>query len=605
MKLKKTMDWTNLPSHIFQNIFQFCPLSDLKVVSLVCKNWYEEVGDSWSPNFILNCCYFETDKDLQVLAESRRQYQSVGICHCHIHLGKSIISIIKARRLRKQCRVFKIVVDGVFYTTNTPFEKVVDLLNQHGRDITVLEMSGLNDENTDDSLPLVLKKLPNVRHFELKGLLDLRQRNLEVLYDGFENVRTLKLNLNRLSVWNRKLLFIENFLVNNLELENLTIELEIENYSAELFLDSVKHLRHLKNLSIIFSDRLHKSLDLNVLKRNKQLETLRFKACYISNSDMMKIPKQFTNLRDVRFYLDKNVDEHSLRAIGGLPHLESMELVFDAKFPSDFENWFGYVNKNLKSLKLVGCKRFYEYVVSKTLKERIDFAKSNPLRIDPILKNLPNLEYLSIQLASLKLDNPEGSAFLKLKTTVFEDCYCQENTTHFFQCFKSPTLTFLKTDMLGMKDETVDIILNNFKKIKYLHLTSEDKLGVGAMQSLNRAKLESVTCYNLSLEMGKELLNGSNNMKKAELKFNIPQMDVQQRIQFEKEHKDIILTANSFDHMKAHQFLTEICQVFDPPLEKSTNQGWLVGSHCYRTYKLLRNGLNIDIAMKYNTFLEN
>ncbi|KAL5291632.1 ADAT1 family protein [Megaselia abdita] len=602
---KMSMNWTNLPSHIFENIFQYSNLSELKNLSLVCKNWYEEIGDSWSEKYTLKCCIFDSEEERTILPKSCRQYPSVSICNNHINSCKSILSILKGRNLRKPCKILKMTINGVFYTANTPLGKVIDILNEYGGNLTTVKLSGLNDEQIDDSCNLILERLPNVRHFELQGLLELSKKNLEVLYGGFEKLRTLKLHLNRLSGFNYKFQSIQNLFLRNMEhLENLIIELEVDNYSSDLYLEPMKHLKHLKNLRITFSDRSHKKLGIDVLKHNKNLNTLHFKCCYISNEDLLKISTYFPELQNLKLCLDNNVEESSLRAIGEIQKLSTVELAFDGKFPNYFENWFNHCNKNFKSLNLIGSRKFHDYFVSKSLKDRVDYAKFNPLCIDNILKNLTQLEHLSITLASLKLENPCNLIFSNLKTLNFEDCNSKDSTHDFFSRLKSPKLTFLKTDILGMTDETVDVVLRNFPKLRDLHLTSEDKLSIRAMTSLNKANLESLFCCNLTIAMGKELLKDSKYLKLAKLKFNLPQMDVEQRLKFEKENKDVFMTVNAFDHKKAHMLLNEICQVFSPPLEKSPDQGWVVGSHCYRTYKLFRIGLNLEVAMKFNHFLD-
>lgn len=589
-----TLNWTNLPSHLLEKIFKYCSITEFKVLSLVCKNWYDEIAYCWSEDFALKCCHLDSDEKLQNLAKSFRQYQSVEICHLHIDLGERIISTLTSRNLRKPCKLVKITLNRI------PLSKVVDLLNERARDLTAVTLSELNDDRIDVCHDF--KMLNGISHLELKGLLKLSSKNIDALCQGFQNLKTLKLSLTGSNGFSKNIRIIRNLVMKNLEtLEDLSVDLEVCTHHSHFCWKPLELLRNLQNLSITLWGRAYQIVYVDFWRHNKNLQTLRLSGCYVSNFDMLKIPKYFGELKSLKLCLGGCVKEACLRAIGELPRLTEIDIIFEDRFPTWFENWFVKCNKNLKTLKLIGCRHFYD---GSSKLDAIQCAQSNPLALDTILENLPKLEHLSIKLSSLKLVNPNNLIFSNLKTLRLEDCACQESVHDFYSKFKSPALNFLKTDMPGMTDATVDVILSNFENLKHLHLMSEDKLDIQAMKSLKEAKLEMVSCYNISFEMGKELLRESKLLKFAELRFNVPQMEAEQRILFKKQYKDMGLTADSFDHMQAYQFLGDICGFFNPPLEKR-NVGWMVASQCYRKYILANKDLNIEVGIRFNPALDN
>lgn len=601
-----TLNWTNIPSHIFENIFSYCSFNDCKQLSLVCKSWYEEIADTWRSRFAIKCCNIGYEENLEKLYKSKRQYQTISVCHSHVQLANKILTILATRKLLKPSKISHMSFNGVFYTAYTQLDEIVDLLNNHGDNLEILKLSGLTDEKVGGDSDLVLKVLTKVRTLEIKGLLQVSESNLNILYSGFVNLTKLNLNLNRVKCFTKKFHIISNLVLNNKDtLEHLSIELEVDNCPANYYLDTLKYLKNLKSLSLTFSDRSHSNLRVYFLSDLNKLKSLHLIGCYISNEDILKIPKFCNNLEEIKLHLNKEIDEGALRSIGELSTISTVDLLFDSEFPGWLANWFNFCNKNIKTLKLSGCRRFHDYFVSKTLQDRINYAMKNPLCIDNVLKNLVQLENLVVKMSALSLENPSDLSFPKLKTVTLDDCCSATSTHEFFEKFKAPSLISMRTDILGMTDETVHVLLNNFENILDLHLNSEDKLSIKAMKSISAKGLKSVKCQNLSFEMGEELLKNSKSLEFASLKFNIPQMDAEERIKYENEHKDIILTAQSFDHEAAHKYLDILCRLFDPPLVKSTNQGWVVGSQCYRTYTLNGQGIDLDIAMKFNVFLEN
>lgn len=479
------MNWTNLPAHVFKNIFKYCSIYDLNASSFVCRSWYEEIADSWSVYFVLKCCYVYND--LQTLAKSSRQFKNLEICHSHIYYAEKIISTITTRNLRRQCQILKIDIGTKSPGIAVSFEEVVKVLNAC-RHLTVVKMTQLFYEDYLQ-VDLVLNKMPYVRCLQLHlGNKDLSLKTLDVLCGGFAGVKVLELR-----GCEQGSSITQNMLLRNLEsLEDL----RIMHYYNLYNLDSIKHLKNLKSVSIAFvtGEKLSPpKLNIDLLKSNTKLQTLRLQVCRVSNEDILKIPKYFPHLKNIQLYFDEDVESDSLHAIGGLPDLTSIGLVFGENFPSGFEEFFESCNKNLKSLELTGFQQF----MFKPLQVQVDRARSNPLTIDVILENLTKLEFLSIKISSLKLQNQNNLTFSNLKTFILKGCESQETAHDLFLKLKAPKLKFFDADMLGMSldSRALDVILSNFNNLRRLNLVLDNILSLQEMKSLQKAKLAKVSLY--------------------------------------------------------------------------------------------------------------
>lgn len=246
-----------------------------------------------------------------IIAESSRQYQNVRICDLHIDLGKLIINRVTKRNLRLPCKLLSLEIDGTVLA-KISFREVVDLLNELGRDLTIVKLTGLNDQ-LDDCHDLVLINMKNVRHLELCESMKLSSKSLDVLCNGFHNLKTLKLSIRLYSV-KHEIQVVQTLFQNNAE--------SLENLTSHFFCKPIEHLRNLKNITTPFT-ATQKSLEVDVLKSCTKLKSFRIRGSYISNENLLKIPKYFTELSDVKINLARNVDVTSLCAIAELPNLKA------------------------------------------------------------------------------------------------------------------------------------------------------------------------------------------------------------------------------------------------------------------------------------------
>ena len=76
------MNWSNVPSHIFDNIFSNSTVRERKVFSLVSRNWYREVAWSWKNYIELKCHRLEQHEDWKSISESERYFENLVFEEC-------------------------------------------------------------------------------------------------------------------------------------------------------------------------------------------------------------------------------------------------------------------------------------------------------------------------------------------------------------------------------------------------------------------------------------------------------------------------------------------------------------------------------------------
>lgn len=557
-----TLDWTNLPPQIFEKIFSHFEVRQLKVLSLVCQSWYEEIGDH-SKNFVLKCCIFGRENDFEKLAWSRRQYRSLSLCGSHLKYGKDLITTINSRVLRRKSKVENISIITINRYKRVCFADVVDLLNEHGNNLKSIHLDGVQDtdrELTDSTIKL----MPNIVSLKLEGSLDLSEHSWRIFNASCERLKEidLKLDFNE----NRSLQkfdVINNFVGSKRFLEYLSLKAGWDIvHRTELF-DTLRNIRSLKEclLAIIPGRyaKFYQAMSIGFLENNANLAILHLNQCCIASEEVSKIPQYFKNLKEIKLHLDSSISEKSLRGIGEIQSLEVIELSFRREFPAWLDNVFLYCHRNIKSL---------------TLNIDTCFPATDPkgsLSLDKVLNNLINLENLSITSTVLRLSKQEPLCFPNLKMLMFKGCACEGSAYDFFKKLRSLSLESLKADIAGMTDETVEVLLNNFENLRNLNLVSRNKFGLQAVQSISNSRVKILSCNNFSPNEALELFKNSKELKSSSIALN-----------------DAEINSNMIE-----DFLKELSGMFNPPLK--------ISNLASNKYNLKGNGYNIFIG--FNSIL--
>lgn len=467
--MKKTPNWTTLPSDIIQEILNNLDVCDVQCFTEACKKFYVE-GD-----------YFLKDK-IWLCIDKIDSLKSVKLCKRRFeHLKANKISatdirIVKA--LMKRDIKFGNRITTAFIRFDN-LNRLISVIDEFGENLKTLTLhnqtSNMNKrkrslKSEDNPETITSKNLDKVEHLKMDSV----NNNIIPISTSFKNLRNLEL----FSVTSDRV--VENLVMSNPFLERL----------------SMKYITHFKKDSLMFENmRSLKSFFTHdelfaraITKQNLPLESLDI-SCVLSDEICLNIRENFGNLRNltIRASESSSISERGLSNIWRIRELKSFK--FKGQFSSDV--WlqsFKTKNISMNFLSLQG-KGLAEEIILSCIKnlpnvqhfDAFDIMAPSFRFIQEIAENWKNLNSLGLSLVDemsfgrlLKYKPWKTPPFAKLENLRLRSNF-EAPTHNFFKYFKAPNLKELTFDLSAVADSEENAILNNLRKLtKLIYRNSPD-----------------------------------------------------------------------------------------------------------------------------------
>lgn len=431
-----SVNWSVLPNHNLQSIFQYFSVIESKSLSLVCQNWRTEI-DFYLKDKIWLCVDRVTD--LESLARSVRRFESLKIPflnpYCEYIL--KIIETLNARRLR----YVKAVKEAqVSYEDS---KELVQLLKTVNRDRTLKTLHLNLDQPEFLGLPDVDQDLSENFLQSVDTLkIETISENFHVISKYFRCLKTLEIKDGENEL---DLKLVKTLLNANPFLENFTIK--GYTYDVSTF-DILRDHKHLKKVKV----NIDGIEDIYLKNYTSHLNSLDFEVCKLLDDDF-RIIRNIRELKELSMSFHHDlVSDHSVKELWKKRNLKSLTVDTKCWFSTEFKA------PHLTSLvlnKMSIDNHFMEVVTRSTPNIKIfklldpAFFKMSFRVIQEMADNWKFLEHLDLDLLQnlqgmdeekhLKYEASETPPFEKLQILVI-GCRIVTTPKEIFQNLKAPNL---------------------------------------------------------------------------------------------------------------------------------------------------------------------
>lgn len=490
------LNWSNLPPHVLESVFLWFNVRELKFLSLVCRNWYYEIGRLLKDRVAL---VVVAPDCLQVI---RRPYDTLYVRNACIppKIVKKIIKKTKVKHVQVQGRadnlveILKATASAELSSLNVCFEDEFKS-NHFSR---MMRVSALRVQNV----------APNfVKHFA-----SLRSVQLSCRGDMGQLLNALVQN-NKFTLWELK----------------LTGVLE----------DSLHHLSEFANLQSLSLMSLRPYSFPKGLKAN--LVFLSLQNCKLEDKDIALLKRDFHYLQvlELNFSEEKFVTEEGAKDLWRLPCLLHLRLM-GFKFSNQvwFESFSKATNKKLKTLSFgslnVDEELLYLCAKYNPCLQELEFdsyfgSKIDLNAIQVIITNLKHLKSLILKDIEISQTNIQNL----ITSESLQQLYISHRgkiPVDFFKSFKAPRLKNLSLEFWKHKLtlEEVRLISKNFPKIEKLKLLTFDDIHFDVIQALSRSlsQLRTLECNYLDMDGFYVVLRNCKFLSYAKLDVRLGNDDI-------------------------------------------------------------------------------
>lgn len=394
------------------NIFfsEFFQIKELKILSLVCWEWYHEIAFVWKENININLktlTEIEYNKNKEILKKSQRYYSNIKIpssalevCDIDTSLYLEVIKLIRSRDSMTYTNNIKNVIFFGLGSNWNP-EKIVDIFTALGN-----QMDSVRFE--DITMSRVPMKLLTLGTGFLENLRDIAKniKSLSVGLKGPNEFATVCTNLQSLRVCLSNEddgSILEKIFTKNQNIRHLNFGLY---YDGNIqFLDSLKNLTTLE----VNGKKYYPNIKLNPFL-NVQfigLRSLVVSNCILDANDLRAMEKNIPNLVKLNLTLQSNdiLIEPKFQLIKyccGLKFLKELKLIFTG------------FRMNFQYNTIFFCSDTINYSLSEAGFKNMFF---NQLLLTKITRVTPNI--LTLNLEDIELDFGVDSFFHCLKDLPF------------------------------------------------------------------------------------------------------------------------------------------------------------------------------------------
>lgn len=464
------LNWSNLPPHVLESVFLWFNVRELKFLSLVCRNWYYEIGRLLKDRVAL---MLVAPDCLQVI---RRPYAALSVRNASISpkLLKRIIKKTNVRHVQVQGRADNLI------------EILRATANAELNSLNVCFEDEFKSNHFSRMMNVCALRVQNVAPIFVKHFASLRSVHLSCRGDMEQLLSALVQN-NKFTLWELKL--------------------------TGILEDSLHHLTEFENLQRLSLMSLRPYFFPRGLHRN--LVYLSLQNCKLQDEDIAVLKRDFQCLQGLELNWSEEkfitgVGVKILWQIDSLLHLRLMGF----KFPNQiwFETFSNATNKQLKTLSFGSLDVDDELLrlcakYNPTLRE-LEFDSYFGSRID--LKAIQIVITHLKSLKSLKLKDIEICE-INIQESITSDSLQHLHISHrgpipvdFFKSLNAPRLKSLSLEFWKHKLslEEVRFISMNCPRIETLKLLTFDDIHFDVIEALSMSlsHLRSLECNYLDMD---------------------------------------------------------------------------------------------------------
>lgn len=340
--------WHNLPPHVFEEIFYYFSIRELKTLSLVCRGWLTNIDALWRNEILFNVDRLQNDEDLEVFSSSQRYF--VNFCITfeaseNIDVIRKFVKILKNREAEGNPPHVEYIKLPVYY-------EIFEILENLGSSVKTIELcTGSSDVEECQ------KSLQNLSSVEKLVI----HEGLEQLYDLANFFKKLvHLHIERRNINECFLDFLKIITTNNKNsLESLTIIIpetyakpwKIWSASDFYFLEDLQKLRH-----FTIDTKNHPGIFRAIINSARDLKSLKLEVESLEHEDLKQINENLQTLTILIIKASKysrfSFTKGCLSKIWSLENLQELELHCCDYSKEDFSESLKYKTLNLKSITL-------------------------------------------------------------------------------------------------------------------------------------------------------------------------------------------------------------------------------------------------------------
>lgn len=413
-------------------ILEHFSFEELKIISLVCRDWYQEIGFLWKDKLRLDFYYFSQGRrsfkdNLKALSNSKRLY--VNVKAENNKFFKDTADFFKAISLRRNLKCKRLIKSLNLKGYN--ILQLEDIFNWVGGSLEDLRVSNIPE---DKSFKNDRKTPSKVEERYFKIFSSLRVLSLKKISEEFQGFFKYFVHVTELSLHFVTLDQLKGSLEYCAQVRKLHLgDIHCSNICREDFgvLEKLKHLREIvigSNYSEAFYDLLVKTLCKPEVKLPFSLTKFHLYDQVISASNIKTFIAKFPNLEDI---LIEKFDGDS----------ECLKDIFNLK--------------SLKSLRgpVLKCRHSFDIPIpSLTTVEIYGLSSLSWIQLDPpafidkLSQLLPNLETLYLKNNECGIHFEGVCELVKLKTLVLDS----------FHGFNEHRLEMKALEVLHIKDGISD-----------------------------------------------------------------------------------------------------------------------------------------------------
>ncbi|KAL5287506.1 hypothetical protein ACFFRR_008410 [Megaselia abdita] len=457
---------SEFPTEIREHIFKFLPVSDLKMLSLVCWDWYNEIAIVWKERITLNLHRLVVDEpefiqsDLNVLENSKRYFESIKILidsnynKKHDIIVKAIQLIRNRESLAYKNNIKYVSFSGEYFNMIRTFE-MTEIILSLGYELISVNFISLFRESSQRNSDFTWKECNLI---ELKdSLKNLKQLNFSRM--GPMELSTLCTELTEFSTHvnyngNEPGPILETVLRQNVYINRLKLFVD-----SKVNVESLLSMRYLKVLELDgggeYAKRLQKAVANSELK---ELRSLSIQNCCFVKKDFQAMQRKLQNLEELNldFELMYSSEGRDLlfECCWGLQNLQKLSLrrpcllrmlQFDLQSNENLvelsfsqitfsEDHLKAIVKSTQHLKKLSCSSVYfEFIVDKLFEilgglpsiQDLVFKCSNILRTSNKHRRITSNSIASLK--TLEIHNDGNNALLQPRTFKALDGFNLEN----------------------------------------------------------------------------------------------------------------------------------------------------------------------------------